>query len=77
MLMVSTEGVSRALTAQVTEVSKPLLSVSKMVKSGHSVVFSASGSYVYDDATGEVMKLEEVNGMYMLKAWVQQSGFQG
>ena len=78
MVMSSVEGVNRLMTAQVTEVNKPLLSVSKMVKAGNTVVFSQEGSYIYDGYTGEVMNLEERKGMHMLKVWVKpSSGFQG
>ena len=78
MIMSSMEGVNRLVTAQVTEVSKPLLSVSKMVNAGNTVVFSKDSSYIYDEATGEVMNLEERNGMYLLKLWIRSSsGFQG
>ena len=78
MVMSSTEGVNRLITAQVTEVSRPLLGVSKMVKVGNSVVFTPEGSWIYDGYTGEVMNLQEVNGMYMLKTWIKSSsGFQG
>ena len=78
MVMSSGEGVNRLITAQVTEVSKPLLSVSKMVKAGNTVVFAPEGSYIYDGYTGEVMNLEEQRGMYMLKVWIKPaSGFQG
>ena len=53
-------------TAQVMEVSKPLLRVSKLAKAGHTVVFAKGGSYIYDAVSGEVRNLEEVNGMYLL-----------
>ena len=36
MVMSSTEGVDRMVTAQVTEVSKPLMSFSKLVKAGNT-----------------------------------------
>eukprot|EP00973_Karenia_brevis_P077408 10754806-Karenia_brevis.AAC.1 len=71
------EGPERLLTAQVTDVTKPLLSVSKMVKAGHTVVFSPEGSYIYDQANGETMAMEEVKGMYMLKVWVKRPDFHG
>jgi len=48
-----------------------------MVKAGHTVVFDKEGSYIWDKSSGEVMNLEEVNGMFMLKAWVKSSTFQG
>jgi hypothetical protein len=53
------EGMERLLTAQVTEVSKPLLSVSQMVKMGHTVVFSPSGSWICEQECGESMELQE------------------
>ena len=73
MFMSSAEGVNRAITAQVTEVNKPLLSVSKMVKAGNTVTFSPEGSYIYDGYTGEVMSLEESKGLYWLKVWIKSS----
>ena len=78
MVICSIEGVSRSITAQVTEVNIPLLGVSKMVKAGYTVTFSPDGSHIYDGYTGETMSLEEKNGLFMLKGWVQPSvGFQG
>ena len=62
--------------AQVTDVNKGLLSVQKLVKSGHRVVFDPNGSYIEDTNNGEYMEMKEVGGMYMLKIWVQKdSGF--
>jgi len=78
MVLCSIEGVTRQLTAQVTEISKPLLSVSKMVKQGYTMVFSPESSYIVDGYTGEVMNLQEINGMFMLKTWIKSaSGFHG
>ena len=62
------------MTAQVCEVNKALLSVSKMVKQGNKVVFEEEGAYVEDRHTGERMYLKESGGMYMMKLWVK-SGF--
>ena len=47
-------GVLRSMTAQVTEVNKALLSVSRIVRAGNRVVFDEEGSYIEDKATGEV-----------------------
>ncbi len=72
----TTEGVRRKFVAQVTEVNKGLLSVSKLVQSGHRVVFEKGGSYIEDTDSGEVMGLKEVGGMYMLKMWIpRKAGF--
>ena len=67
------EGICRGLTAQVCDVNKPLMSVSKLVAAGHTVSFAPSGSYVTNDSTGESIELIERNGMYMLNLWVQTS----
>ena len=66
------EGVERYLTAQVTDVSKPLLSVSQMVKAGNTVVFSPEGAWIYEESSGEYMEMEERKGMYMLRVWVKK-----
>ena len=71
------EGPERLLTVQVTDVTKPLLSVSKMVKVGHTVVLSPHGSYIYDEESGETMAMEEIKGMYMPKVWVRKPDFYG
>ena len=62
----------RGIVAQVAEVNKALLSVSRMVKSGHRVIFDSSGSYIEDRQSGEKMWLEEEQGMYSLTLWVRE-----
>ena len=56
------------------------MSVAKLVKAGNTVVFSPSGSYIYDEATQEYLSLQENQGMYTLALWVRpgdvpRSGF--
>ena len=70
------QGQVRAIKAQVCEVNKALLSVSRMVQAGNRVVFSNSGSYVEDENTGERIPLREQGGMYMLKLWIRNQSFQ-
>jgi len=74
---VSDGGVTRQMKAQVCEVDKALLSVHRVVQAGNRVVFSASGSFVQDEQTGETMELVEKGGMYMLRLWVKAQGFGG
>ena len=70
------EGYERKMTAQVCDVNKALLSVSKMVKAGNKVVFDSGsdgeGSYIEDRWTGERMYMEERGGMYILKLWAKK-----
>ena len=45
-LGMTTEGVARRLKAQVTDVDRPLMSVSQVVENGGRVVFDRKGSYI-------------------------------
>ena len=65
----------RAVKVQVADVNKDLLSVSKLVKAGSTVVFHPEGSYIEDLATQERMWLKEVGGMYTLGLWVHRGPF--
>ena len=70
---VSDGGVMRQMKAQVCDVNKALLSVHRVAQAGGRVVFSAPGSFVEDEETGERMPLEEKGGVYMLKLWAKSS----
>ena len=74
---VSDGGVTRQMKAQVCEVNKALLSVHRVVQAGNRVVFSARGSFVQDEQTGETMELVEKGGVYMLRLCVKAQGFGG
>ena len=69
---VSAEQVRRNLVAQVCDVNKGLLSVSRVTKAGSRVIFDSDGSYIEDTHTEECMSLEERNGMFMLKLWTKR-----
>ena len=69
---ITNEGVRRKLVAQVCDVNKALLSVSRVTNGGNRVVFDSSGSYIEDKNTGECMNLKEKNGMYMLNLWTKR-----
>ena len=64
---VTCEGQRRNITAQVCEVNKALLSVSRVTKAGNRVVFDDEASYIEDKRTGERIWLQEVGGMYTLR----------
>ena len=69
----------RRITAQVTEVDEPLLSVYQIVQHGSSVVFAPSGSYI-DTPGGKRLHMKSVGNVYKLKMWVprdQAKPFQG
>ena len=66
------ESIARRITAQVADVNKALLSVSKITKAGNRVVFDEDGSYIEDKVTGQKMWMEHEGGMYTLKMWVRR-----
>ena len=69
----SEDGQSREITAQVCDVNKPLLSVSKIVNAGNRVVFDGDGGYIEDLQSGERIWMRPQGGMYHIKMWVQRS----
>ena len=62
--------------AQVCDVNRDLLSVSKVVDGGNAVVFHPQGAYIHDLATNELTWLKRENGMYTLTLWVKNQSFQ-
>ena len=68
-------GMLRRMKAQVCDVSKPLLSVKRILQAGNRVVFDPEGSYIEDKETGEISNLKEDGGMFILKLWVKKSVF--
>ena len=66
------EGVFRSMTAQVTDVNKALLSVARLVSTGHRAVFDPKGSYIVHCDTGEWFPLKETNGTYVLSLWIHK-----
>ena len=63
------------LKAQVTEVNKALLSVSRLVSVGNRVVFDSEGSYIVDKQNGECMQMHDNGSMFLLKMWCRKGGF--
>ena len=64
------EGIQKTVTAQVADVNRELLSVSRAVTNGAQVVFHPQGSFIQDLQTKEKIWLKEENGMYTLSMWV-------
>ena len=60
----------RRLSAQVAEVNKALLSVSRIVQAGNRVVFDSDGSYIEHKTSGEWTPLEEKGGIFTLNMWI-------
>ena len=66
---VTNYGLPKQITASVTDVDNPLLSVAQIVRAGSTVVFHLEGSYVQDEH-GERIPLEQKGGLFTLKMWV-------
>ena len=72
----------RKMDFQVTDVTKALGSVSRMVHNGNRVVFDldewgANCSYIESKSTGKRLWLRERNGVYVLDVMVAPPGYQG
>ena len=52
------------ITFQVTDVSKPLASVSRILDKGNAVIFSRSGSYILNEVSGEKIPIVEEKGTF-------------
>ena len=70
-VVVDDDGLRRSMKAQVCDISKGLLSVSRVVNAGNTVVFSPKENYIQDGVTGERMWITERRGMYLLKLWTK------
>ena len=70
----------RCITAQVTDVDTPLLSVHQIVEHGSTVGFSPSSSYI-DTPGGQRLTMEPKGNVYMPEVWVPKDqgkmSFQG
>ena len=69
-----------SITFQVTDVSKPLASVSRILDKGNRVVFSRGpeGSYIENLKTGEWAPLKEERGTFVLEVdWLEPEVSQG
>ena len=66
---VTEDGQEKEINAQVCEVNKALLSVSKAVKAGNTVVFDEDGSYIESKLTGQRTWLTNEGGIMPLRCW--------
>ena len=67
-------GQKTEMKLQVAENLKTaLFSVSKLERSGNSIVFDKNGSYIFNHATATRTPIRQHNGAYMIDLWVQHS----
>ena len=64
------KGARTLATFQVADVSRPLMTVSKVCEMGNRVVFGANGGYILNLATGAATQLVKPDGIYVFTMWV-------
>ena len=72
---VARDGHEIAFKAQVTDVHRPLMSVSRICDKGHRVVFESHGGYIESLTTGEKINVHRDHNVYRLQVEVPKSGF--
>ena len=66
-------GEERAMTFQVCDVSRPLLSVGRICEAGNKVTFEDDRAEIVHKASGRKTFAKKVNGVYVLEFWVLDS----
>ena len=61
--------------AQVTDVHRPLMSVSRICDKGNRVVFESQGGYIESLTTGEKIHVRRDHNVYRLQVEVPERGF--
>ena len=75
MSAVTSQGHEIELKAQVTDVHRPLMSVSRICDRGNRVVFEAQGGYIESLSSGEKIHVLRDQNVYRLQVEVPGSGF--
>ena len=72
---VTQDGHEIAFKAQVTDVHRPLMSVSRICDKGNRVVFEDHGGYIESMTTGDKIQIHRDRNVYRLQVSVPESGF--
>ena len=72
--VVTEEGNRCTLKMQVTDVTKPLMSVSKICDAGHEVTFTSGGGYIMHLETKQRTEFRRVDNVYRLRVAVPFGG---
>ena len=63
-------GARAMATFQVAEVSRPLMSVSKVCEMGNRVIFGVNGGYILNLETGGTTQFVKKEGIYIFNMWI-------
>ena len=61
----------KAVTAQVADITQPLMAVKKMTKSGYQVIFDEEGSGALNKVTKEWIPMSEEEDAWFQDMWVK------
>ena len=75
VMAVTRGGHEITFKAQVTDVHRPLMSVSRICDKGNRVVFESHGGYIESLTTGEKIHVHRDHNMYRLQVCVPEAGF--
>ena len=75
VMAVTKDGHEITFKAQVTDVHRPLMSVSRICDRGKRVVFESHGGYIESLTTGERIRVRRDHNVYRLQVDVPESGF--
>ena len=67
----TTQGEKMSVKFQVTQVTRPLIAVSKLTEAGHDVNLHKKGGTIRNHASGKVTTVRKVDGVYVLDIWVR------
>ena len=66
------EGQSRKIVWEKCPVKRPLLSVAKITKAGHSVHLGEDRAFIKHLKTGQVTQLRRVRNVWVLDIWIKK-----
>ena len=67
----------KAVTAQVADITQPLMAVKKMTKAGYQVIFDEEGSGALNKVTKEWIPMSEEEDAWFLDMWVKSEDHTG
>ena len=64
------DGEEKRTRAQIADVTRMLISVSKITKAGYKVHLDADNPYIQNLKTKRITKLRHKNGIFLIDMWV-------
>ena len=77
LAVMTEEGAHATMDWQITDVRRPLCSVSKLADRGNRVIFGAGGGVIHNVKSGRLTPFRRVGGVYALDLYVRQNASSG